>query len=601
MAVVQISKIQVRRGKKSQSNIPQLSGGELGWAVDSQQLYIGNGSVGEGAPFVGNTEVLTERSNIFGLLGAYSYQGYLLDNSGNSVVQTGVNSNTPSTRSLQQKLDDVINVRDFGAVGDYDSGVGTDDTLAIQRAIDQIFLSSSNKASVRSRRKIYFPAGTYKISNALYIPANTALIGDGADKTIFIQDVDSASIFKTIAKTSTPGNYKLMDVEPIAFSNDTVPTNVYIEGITLLRKPGSVISTPIAVLDCLTNAIFEGCKFQGVWVNGTGAEVSPTTIGSNSAVVIRGLGTVTTENVTFNNCDFRNVVHAVYSDYDSNKVSFKNCYFKYLFHGLTLSYASNNTPGQSFGPELYLVDSCTFDKVDAEAFSVYNTASSKGHRSIDNKYLDVGNNSLEQSQPVTPIINFRVPNCDSVNDYFQRSYDINNLDLNKTGLNSSMIAYLPDVLGVDSVTYPRRTAVLQYNTQDANPKILIKAPVWSSVKVVVDYTIRKGAASLYRVGQLVINAHPDMATTAIAPTITDLFTYTGQAETIGTTLGGNVRFIATVLNMTAVSITRDGNGNLVTGTTTKPTLVVRYINPAGPGSNATFNYTVTISGGYQDF
>lgn len=601
MAVVQISKIQVRRGKKSQSNIPQLSGGELGWAVDSQQLYIGNGSVGEGAPFVGNTEVLTERSNIFGLLGAYSYQGYLLDNNGNSVLQTGVNSNTPATRSLQQKLDDLINAHDFGAKGDYENGVGTDDTAAIQRAIDQVFLSSSNKASIRSRRKVYFPAGTYKISSALYIPANTCLVGDGADKTIFIQDVDSMNILRTIATTSTPGNYKLMDVEPIAFSNDTIPTNVYIEGITFLRKPGSVVSTPIAVLDCLTNTVFEKCKFQGVWANGTGSEVSPTVVGSNSAVVIRGLGTVTTENVTFSNCDFRNVVHAVYSDYDSNKINFKNCDFKYLHHALTLAYASNNTSGQSYGPESYLVDGCTFDKIDAEALVVYNTVSSKGHRSINNRYLDVGNNSMEQSQPVTPVIDFRVPNCDSVDDYFQRAYDINTLDLNKTGLNSSMIAYLPDVLGADSVTYPRRSAILQYNTQDANPKILVKAPVWSSIKVVIDYTIRKGAADLYRAGQLVINAHPDMATTAIAPTITDLFTYTGQAETIGTTLGGNVRFIATVLNLTAVSITRDGSGNLVTGTTTKPTLVVRYINPAGPGSNATFNYTVTISGGYQDF
>lgn len=153
MAVVQISKIQVRRGRKSLSNIPQLSGGEMGWAVDSQQLYIGNGSVGEGAPFVGNTEILTERSNIFDLLGAYSYKGYLLDNNGNSVVQTGVNSNTPLTRSLQQKLDDIVNVRDFGAVGDYENGIGTDDTLAIQRAIDQLFLNLSNKTKVRRDRK----------------------------------------------------------------------------------------------------------------------------------------------------------------------------------------------------------------------------------------------------------------------------------------------------------------------------------------------------------------------------------------------------------------------------------------------------------------
>ena len=68
MAVVQISKIQVRRGKKnSSSGLPQLSSGEFGWAVDSQELYIGNGSVSEGAPAVGNTQILTSESNLFNI------------------------------------------------------------------------------------------------------------------------------------------------------------------------------------------------------------------------------------------------------------------------------------------------------------------------------------------------------------------------------------------------------------------------------------------------------------------------------------------------------------------------------------------------------
>lgn len=61
MAVWQISKIQVRRGKKGVgTGIPQLSSGELGWAIDSQELFIGNGSLSEGAPAVGNTRILTE-------------------------------------------------------------------------------------------------------------------------------------------------------------------------------------------------------------------------------------------------------------------------------------------------------------------------------------------------------------------------------------------------------------------------------------------------------------------------------------------------------------------------------------------------------------
>jgi hypothetical protein len=76
MAVTQISKIQVRRGR--QENLPQLAAGELGWAIDTQQLYIGNGTFSEGAPSEGNTEILTALSN-----GAGAYAtATLADNTG---------------------------------------------------------------------------------------------------------------------------------------------------------------------------------------------------------------------------------------------------------------------------------------------------------------------------------------------------------------------------------------------------------------------------------------------------------------------------------------------------------------------------------------
>jgi hypothetical protein len=62
VAIVQISRITNRKGL--QENLPQLAGAELGWSVDSRRLYIGNGTLQEGAPVIGNTEVLTEFSEI---------------------------------------------------------------------------------------------------------------------------------------------------------------------------------------------------------------------------------------------------------------------------------------------------------------------------------------------------------------------------------------------------------------------------------------------------------------------------------------------------------------------------------------------------------
>lgn len=60
MSIVQISKVQTRRGL--QQDLPTLSSGELGWSIDSHKLYIGNGTLAEGAPTEGRTEVLTEYS-----------------------------------------------------------------------------------------------------------------------------------------------------------------------------------------------------------------------------------------------------------------------------------------------------------------------------------------------------------------------------------------------------------------------------------------------------------------------------------------------------------------------------------------------------------
>ncbi len=71
MSIIQISRIQVRRGL--QENLPQLASAEFGWANDTRKLYIGNGTSEEGAPLLGNTEILTQFSDIFSLSGVYTY------------------------------------------------------------------------------------------------------------------------------------------------------------------------------------------------------------------------------------------------------------------------------------------------------------------------------------------------------------------------------------------------------------------------------------------------------------------------------------------------------------------------------------------------
>jgi len=204
MAVVQISRIQVRRGKEnSGSGLPQLASGEMAWSVDSQNLYIGNGSVAEGAPTVGNTKILTANDlgangNILDLITfQYKKNDY-------SIVTSSLGVNYPTIRGMQAKLDDQVNVIDFGATG---NGV-VDDTAALQLAINQLFLNPINITNPSSRKTLVIPSGTYLTTTTLYIPSYATIVGYGIGKTI-IQYSNTAGtpgpVMQFVNDTATPG------------------------------------------------------------------------------------------------------------------------------------------------------------------------------------------------------------------------------------------------------------------------------------------------------------------------------------------------------------------------------------------------------------
>lgn len=106
MAIVQISQIKHRRGL--QENLPQLASAELGWSIDTRRLYIGNGSLAEGAPETGNTEVLTEYSNIPGVT---SYTQTLTNNTSNVAVANMAFDADSKGVILDYKIDRAANVR----------------------------------------------------------------------------------------------------------------------------------------------------------------------------------------------------------------------------------------------------------------------------------------------------------------------------------------------------------------------------------------------------------------------------------------------------------------------------------------------------------
>jgi hypothetical protein len=132
MAVIQISKIQVRRGL--QENLPQLASGELGWSIDERRLYIGNGTLVEGAPEVGVTEILTEYSadnnaaNIALLQSNVTILQSYASLTSNNVAKTTLvlaNNTSSATNTALTLTDSLTNLIDYRITRGIEARVGT--------------------------------------------------------------------------------------------------------------------------------------------------------------------------------------------------------------------------------------------------------------------------------------------------------------------------------------------------------------------------------------------------------------------------------------------------------------------------------------------
>ena len=232
MAVVQISKIQQRRGQKLLSGMPQLSSAELAWAVDTQELFIGNGSVTEGAPYVGNTRVLTEHDNILELAGSYKF------------AEPDLSITASIFRSLQSKLDEIqVSVIDFGPQPD----PSTNHTPHFVTAFTQLF----QNANTRYRKVLTIPNGHYYFTSTLRIPSNVILRGETQDGVIL--DIGANAIeFLSASGTDVLG----------PFTSTDHPENVSISNLTIQYTTGGLDITG------LTDSKFESVKWKSTYTLG---------------------------------------------------------------------------------------------------------------------------------------------------------------------------------------------------------------------------------------------------------------------------------------------------------------------------------------------
>lgn len=513
MAIVQISRITQRKGL--QINLPQLAGAELGWSIDSRRLFIGNGTLEEGAPVIGNTEILTEFSDILALADLYTYKG----EAAGYTVQTGPSIGTPVTQSLQSWMDQFATVKDFGATGDGQ----TDDTEAINRALDQIYCQETNP---QIRRSIFFPAGVYKVSDTIVIPPYATLYGEGADNSVISLEVlpwTNTISYNRGTLVSYSGNYyRSIEAVPsgIAITNalywaaTTLPTVVATTGDSL-QQTGANIGTNGATppkyialqnmgfatteegLDVFLIEDAENCDFYNVKFAGplTTAELT-TDSNATSCLVMASTPSLITSKINFENCLFTGCTYALNCDEEIASTVIAESRFETLYKGVLLG---TGTPINGGPTGVRLVHN-SFDSIYAEGV-IIGAVSLNG--TAYNIFYDVGNHFGGITQPYTPIIVIEQDNNISVGDMFARP-DAYATTWPRVELNDTTSIAFTNSKQMALGTYVRESgeaATLIDNTGSATTIFNVDANLVKAF--VVDYTVTRGGTT-FRTGKITV-------------------------------------------------------------------------------------------------
>jgi len=473
VAVVQISKIQVRRGQKnSNSGIPQLSSAEFAWAVDSQELFIGNGSVLEGAPYVGNTKVLTEHDNILELASSYQFA------SDDTAISLSV------SRSLQSKEDETVSVADFGAVGDG----STDCVAAFETAFTELF----RNANENYKKELLIPNGEYLFTTDLAVPSGVILRGETQLGAVL-------NIGDNNIRLITSQGLELGD-----FNSTNRPQNLRWNNFTIKRTTGTL------TLSGLAESRFQDVRFLGEYNLGNAVTLStePAAVFWQNTVI----GT-RAHNLVFDNCVFeQNAVSAkcLQSDVFDTAVRFQDC--KFFVNDTAIYIDGVSTQGNR-----WQINDCEFEEVANQAFR---STAGRGTLIQRSKFKSVGNGVSTSASPNDYMVYFgeQIGNVlvDCVSDRQQAATVI------------SSTAAFSEVYNAAGVTFVDKNYAQIYLSDSFSPLAAFSA---QNKFTVINYCLKLGEHTRYGTATIVIGDDLSPESHGSDVSITDSFVYSPNTLT----------------------------------------------------------------------
>jgi hypothetical protein len=511
MAVIEIARIQIRRGQENLNRVPRLEPGEFAWAQDTENLYIGK-RISEGAADDENTRILTEKDlseeNLFKALNIssatvltpYQYRATSAHISATTVI-----------RLLQDKLDESVSLTEFGVIPSF---TATDISAQFQTAVDTIFKNSSWNSWERmdARRELKVPPGHYYISNAIELPPYSTLSGESPELTKITLVSSLTNVFRT------------MDADGNLFSSGLMESGVKrsrqvtIKNMTLEYEDTLASNNALVSFDNVLNAKLDNCILRTAFDSTTTTTYGLVSVGIG--VEVRGTGggigsgdVNLCENVQIENCNFDGLYIGVRSTGTVIRPNINNCVLSNLNRGVEFYTVDGNLPGPTNG----IISNNRFENIVREGIYVGQNPRNLRSNNIseNNFFINVGNGTglsdfITSQGSSTPVIRFDSVGNKTIDDFFHRRH------LAETTTSSSFY-YAPLVNGRAFIV---NTDVTTATIVASSSTIFAKLPLNGQDQLIrMNYQLSN--PNLSRKGELVINLSP----TNIGA-ITDTFNYT---------------------------------------------------------------------------
>jgi hypothetical protein len=427
MPIIEIALIQLRRGQEYQTGVPQLQPGEMAWAEDTENLYIGKRIV-EGASNDRNSRILTDKD-----LGAIFQIAQASVAVANSSTAYRYRADVPygnqpgqllsTTSTYANKLNNWVSLTDFNPVW---PPFGTNDITAILQNAIGIVASNNTGGGVVFPGSgvgpvpIKIPAGNWTVSSTVDLPPFTTLIGDGMGMTVLTY---------TVANSSSNPMFQTVDADGLSFTEGMAIGNgknarfVRLVDMTLQFPGNATTSSTLVSLDNVQDVyldrVYLGSTSTSV-LTGNGTGIRMRTTGNAPS----DLTMTPSTNININHCIFNGMTLAVDNQGVVNKFVIKDSRFTWLSNGIKTSSDATSIAGINVS-----IDNNKFENIAREAIIIGTDINPVNSYvvSSNNSFRDVGCNytgdSFIQSYPVITVNDH---GFQSVNDFFDRQ--ISNTD-----------------------------------------------------------------------------------------------------------------------------------------------------------------------------